>query len=380
MLSAAFGFAALAYWNVTGKTINVLTSSAYRAEIEEEYEVPSHVNPGDSIDKSVNAVNTGTVDILVRIKVEKQFGTRLENGMLLVDGNLDPQLIEIRYNQNFWKYRNGFWYYTEVLEAGEKTKEPLFEQYTVSAKAGNAYKGKDADIAVTLESIQAEGDAVALWGIQKKDLGIEYKTKKQDIVTRVTYAGREQGFAFQGTGTDLFANFKNLLPGCARTQRIMIENTSGEKVELFLSAQAAKQEHMSEEQRKMVYLMLSKYVWITVKQEEEILYSGPVDGNIHKTGQSMGEAISLGSFLSDQEKELIVTLSVSPEMEHDMQLLSGRVQWNFSAKGQEKGQITVSQMIPKTGDETAWHIYGISMLVCAGIFLWMIRWKNTSVR
>ena len=74
-----------AYWNVTGTSINVLTSSAYRAQIEEEYEIPEHVNPGTSVDKKVNVVNCGTADMLIRVKIEKQFGEREASGVLKED-------------------------------------------------------------------------------------------------------------------------------------------------------------------------------------------------------------------------------------------------------------------------------------------------------
>lgn len=41
--------------------------------------------------------------------------------------------------------------------------------------------------------------------------------------------------------TDLFASFKNLTPGCARTQIIELENRSSEEVQLYLRAEAAGQ-------------------------------------------------------------------------------------------------------------------------------------------
>lgn len=369
-----------AYWNVTGTSINVLTSSAYRAQIEEEYEIPEHVNPGTSVDKKVNVVNCGTADMLVRVRIEKMFGERDANGVLKEDPALNPELIEIVYNQNFWKYLDGYWYYTEVLLAGEKTKEPLFEQYTISEKAGNAYKGKDAEIVVIMESVQAEGDAVSLWGIEKEDLGISYIADTENTVTSVTYKGKEEGFSFGSSDTDLFANFKNLLPGCARTQKIAIKNASAAAMELFLRAETASQENMSEKQRQLVELLLSKYAVITIKQNEKILYQGPVNGNLNRAGQSMGQDISLGTYEAGKEGELIVTLSMSPEMEHDMQLLCGKVKWIFTARGEENAEAETSAVYPKTGDDMPIWQFGMLLGVSGLILVLLISMKCDALR
>lgn len=358
-----------AYWTVTGTSINILTSAAYRADIEEEYEIPPHVSPGTAIDKTVNIVNSGNVDMLVRVKVEKKFGTRQTDGNLQEEPELNPELIEIAYNQNYWKYKDGYWYYTEILKAGKRTREPLFEKYQVSALADDPYKGKDAEIIVIMESVQAEGDGVSLWGIKKEDLGISYRSEMSDTVTGVVYAGEEKGFLFSNSDTDLFSNFKNLLPGCARTQKIRLENTSSEKAELFLQAEAADQGEMSEAEKELVMKLLSEYVEITVEQKGNLLYQGAVGGKMD---------VTLGTLEAGEKQDLIVKLTVDPKMEHEMQLLCGKVQWNFLAKGDDAP--IVSGTVPKTADQTpvkallvlltisaAWMIllwYQKGMLVC----------------
>lgn len=358
----------LAYWEVTGKAVNILTSASYRTEIEEEYTVPQHVDPGTSVDKIVNVKNSGKTDVLVRVKLEKAFGTRDADGILQKEEALDPEMIEITCNERFWKRAGDYWYYTEVLAAGERTKEPLMESYRVSEKAGNAYRGKAAEIVVSMESIQAEGDAVSLWGITKKDLGIRYASDSVNTVTAVTFSGKEEGFQFSESDTDLFANFKNLLPGCSRTQKIRIKNSSQDKTEIFLHAEAANQEQMTDKQKRLVSLMLSKYAKIIVKQGNKTLYQGPVDGNLLKTEYSMGNEISLGTFEPGENQDLNVTLSMSRQMDNEMQSLSGKVKWIFTAKGQEEGG--TSTAVPKTGDST--DLAGVLVAFVGSIVLLII--------
>lgn len=352
-----------AYWTVTGTSVNVLTSAAYRADIEEEYEIPPHVSPGTAVDKTVNVVNNGNVDMLVRVKVEKKFGTKQADGSLQEELELNPELIEIAYNQNYWKYQDGYWYYTEILKAGKRTREPLFESYRVSVKADEPYKGKDAEIIVTMESVQAEGDGVSLWGIKKEDLGISYRSDTADTVTGVVYAGEEKGFQFSSPDTDLFSNFKNLLPGCARTQKIRIENTSSEKAELFLQATAADQGKMSEAEKELVMKMLSEYVEITVEQKGQLLYQGAVGGKMD---------VTLGTLEAGETQELIVKLTADPRMEHEMQLLCGKVQWNFLAKGDDAP--TVSGTVPKTADQTP--LKGLLVLLTISAAWLILFWYN----
>lgn len=376
MLVLLLAAAAAARWQVTGTAINVLTSSAYRAEIEEEYEVPQALTPGNCVDKKVTVVNSGRTDLCVRVKVEKRFGIRSEDGSLQEDPLLDPALIMITYNQKFWKYLDGYWYYTQVLSAGEKTKEPLFEQYKISEQADNRYQGKDAEIIVTMESVQAEGDGVSLWGMKKSDLGISYREESGNTVTKVTYTGKEKGFSFSAADTDLFANFKNLLPGCSRTQKITVQNQSPETVSLFLQAKAAKQDQMSEKEKKLVEKLLSEYAEITVKQQELILYQGPVGGKLDQKKQNSGKAVSLGTFKPDSRQDLIVRLSVSPDMEHEMQELCGKVRWDFVAEGEDAKM--VSSIVPQTGDRTPVIQVMVLLLASAAAFLYF--WRKSYFR
>ena len=77
-----------------------------------------------------------------------------------------------------------------------------------------------------LESIQAQDAVEDIWKISNKELGITRPENYQNIRTEVIYLGQKNGFQMTEKDTDLFASFKNLVPGCARAQSILLENRS----------------------------------------------------------------------------------------------------------------------------------------------------------
>lgn len=358
---------ALASWAAQQTTDNFLTMASYKVKVEEKYETPQHVNPAERVSKVVNVKNEGTVDILVRVRVEKAFGVRGEDGVLVKDDTLRTDVIEIDFNDTLWRLRDdGWFYYREVLKAGETTREPLMKSYRLSPRTGNAYKGKDAEIVVYMESVQAYGDALSVWNVSKEELGIKWKDTYERKDTGVIFRGKEQGFSVQAQDTDLFAAFKNLVPGCGRTQSVIVTNQSQEKVEIFLHAQEAGQESMTQEQRELVEKLLKKYAVIQVSDRGKVLYEGAVCG---KDGEnSMQGEISLGEFQPGESRELVVTLSLSPEMDNRFQKLTGKVTWIFSARG-EDGEV-LYRSAPVTGDTTAAGMWAALLLV-SGASLWL---------
>lgn len=397
-----FSSSVLAAWTISGRSINSLSMSSYKNTIVEEYQVPNHVEPGQKVVKEVNIKNEGDVDTFVRVRIERAFGTRNEEGLFQKDDHLDPEMILIHYNTDFWKRMpDGYWYYTDVLKAKETTKKPLMDSYRLSEKADGQYKSKEAQIIVYMESIQAEGGAMeSLWGVKAKDLGITYQPCTCETVTKVT-VNSSRKIVIDAKDTDLFVNFRNLVPGCSRTQTIRITNKSDGAIAMKLHAEAAEQDKMSSQQLALVKQLLTQYAVIQVKEGKTVLYQGTADGNLTKTGWSMKEDISLGNFGAGEGKSLVVTLSLSPEMDNQCQSILGKVQWVFTAEGEEKekdqdtegsktgdrniasggsgkastGSIrTASAISPKTGDDT--RILPGLLLMAASSFCAVFSWKK----
>ena len=323
----------MASWSITGRSVNILSMSSYKTSIIEEYEVPTAVYPSDNIKKVVNIKNEGTIDTFVRVKVEKQWGTRGQDGVLVPDTSLDPDMIIIKYDDKNWVEKDGYWYYKEVLKAGKSTKHPLFSSYTLSKDAGNSYKGKDANIVVTMDSVQAAGGAILkVWGITEKDLGLTYVDPVNKGKTTKVIFTKSKKISFDGNGSDLFANFKNLLPGCSRTQIINLKNSYKKPVKFLLRSEAVdKGDSLSEEEKNLVGLLLSKYATITVKNGNSVIYKGSVDGYSNTSdGYTMSKDIDLGVIKSKGAKDLVVTLTMSPEVEEEFQSIQDKVTWVFT--------------------------------------------------
>lgn len=354
---------ALAYWEQKKETINLLTMGSYQTEIVEQYKIPSAVNPSQQVEKKVSVKNSGTVDVLVRMLVERSFGTK-ENGAYQKDKSLDGNMIQICFHSDYWKQgADGWFYYKEILKAGETTKEPLMDSFCLSEQAGNEYMGKEAHITVTMESIQAEANAADIWGEEIKKVKIHWPDVPEGKETVVEYCGREKGFEISGRETDLFAAFKNLTPGCGRTQKIRIKNSSGEKADLYLHGEEMQQSEASAEQASMVSELLQKYAQLELKDGETVLYKGTVGGSVK--ANPADHKISLGSFDAGQEKVLTAGLSLSPEMDNRFQKLTGKVKWVFTARGEDGKNIAAA--VPITGDDTDIRMWILLIIICGAI-------------
>lgn len=379
MLVLCFSLTGMVFgsWEAQQDTDDILTMSSYKAKIVEEYEEPSHVDPSDTVDKVVNVRNEGTVDILVRVFIEKMFGDRADDGTFRRDEALDTDVIEIDFDDTCWEQReDGWFYYRGVLKAGETTEQPLMRSYRLSERAGNPYKGKEARIIVRMESVQAEGGAAeAAWGTSVQDAGVRWADEPKTEDTGVTFLGRDEGFSVTADNTDLFASFKNLLPGCARTQKIVIGNQSSEDVEIFLHAKETDQVKMSKKQQALVREMLEKYAVITVREDDQVLYQGAVCG---QSGQnSMRDEISLGMFPAGSSKNLVVSLALSPQMDNEFEKLTGKVNWVFAARGKD-GEST-ERVMPLTGDFTDVGMW-IALFAASGLSLWLALWAERKNR
>ena len=338
---------AYAAWTSSGQTDNYVSMGSYKTSIVEEYTQPQHVDPSDTVDKIVNVKNSGTVGTFVRVAVEKQIGDVDADGVFTPDETLDPEMIMITYNDTVWKDGgDGYYYYLKELKPGETTEEPLFKTYTFSPEAGNTYRKKQGNIIVKMESVQAEGNAISIWGKTTSDLGIQYKEAEQTSdPTQVTFLGKEEGFDITSKKPDLFTNFKNLMPGTSRTQEIKLSNTSNKDVEISLKAEAVGQEKMSDKQLELVDKLLNEYATISIENDGNTVYEGAVSGK----PDMQNKAISLGTVKAGASKDMSVKLTLSPEMDNQYLDLLGKVRWVFTANG-EDDPVSTPVNTPKTGD------------------------------
>jgi len=379
---------AFAAYQAVAPSVHEIDLANVRAQIVEEYKRPGPVYPGNTIDKVVNVKNTGNSDAVIRVKVEKAWGeTRGADGNLIVNSAYATGNIQIIYDTSLWMYSaaDGYFYYKGVLKPGETTQVPLFRAFTIDKATGNEYEGLEADIVIHMECVQAAANGVVIWDKAFVDLGITYVGGASPvIVCEVTFTGAGDGFAFTPKNTDLFMNFKQLLPGETRSQTIEVKNTYPGEVEIFLRAEDISQGVSNPETLALINKLLREYAVIIVTAEDgKVIYKGPVWGEPFGTGtnpETMRHDISLGMFKAGESKKLHIQLQLDPNMGNAYQNLSGLIKWVWSASWTEEAVPPaeplikyISAPLPKTGDDSIsiW-VWAALMAVSAVAFVVLV--------
>lgn len=164
-----------------------------------------------------------------------------------------------------------------------------------------------------------------------------------------TYKGQAEKFVFAPgsdySPTDLFENFKGVMPGDTLSQRIDVRNAAGNnvKVKLYmrvLGAQAGSEEFLSQ-------------MTLSVKAEDGAeLFSAPADQKAQ-----LSDWVCLGTFKSGADVTLDVALNVPLTMGNDFQKAVGYLDWEFMVE-----EFPVDTDNPVTGDETP---VGLYIAICA---------------
>ena len=148
----------LAYYSTVGKATNVVTSGNIKFIIHETTdqgtEFPStgvYVIPGQLVSKEVSIESDCEHPFYLRVKI--LYGINSQE--LPVE-----DCFKLNINEQYWKYVDGWYYYTGIVEPGERTPNVFSKVEIVGNKVDNSYIGKTLSLTVAAHAVQSENNPV----------------------------------------------------------------------------------------------------------------------------------------------------------------------------------------------------------------------------
>ena len=186
---------------------------------------------------------------------------------------------------------------------------------------------------------------------------------------KVTYDGSAQQFVFEPGSehslTDLFPNFKGVMPGDTLTQKITVKNDASHnvKVKIYIRSLGAHEDSVE---------FLSQ-LGLKVKASEENEMAYMFDAAANETAQ-LTDWVYLGTLYSGGEVNLDVTLSVPVALGNEFQNQIGYLDWEF--KVEELPVEPDDPQAPPTGDNSNVWLYFTIMICSLFMMIILLFWRK----
>lgn len=148
----------LAYYTVLGTATNVVTSGNIRLLIHETTDQGTpfpeegvYVIPGDIVSKVVTVENDCDHPFYLRVKV--------------VCGTDSQELsaedcFQLNINRDHWVYKDGWYYYTEIVEPYETTPWFFSQVEIVGSQLDTSHIGQTLHLTVVAQAVQSENNPI----------------------------------------------------------------------------------------------------------------------------------------------------------------------------------------------------------------------------
>ena len=178
---------------------------------------------------------------------------------------------------------------------------------------------------------------------------------------KVTYSGNAGNFVFEPGSdhslTDLFPNFKGVMPGDTLTQKITVKNDADNKVKVKIYIRSLGAHEDSKEFLSQLGLKVAK------SEDNEMAYM--FDAAANETAQ-LTDWVYLGTLYSGGEVNLDVTLNVPVELPNEYQNKIGYLDWEFMIE--EFPVEPDDPKPPQTGDNSNMGLW-LALMLCSGAML-----------